>query len=203
MKIIDTTYEQFTKSTLAALAPLVGNTEIRDSKVRQFLTRQLFPEQNIGENESRLPELFQEKEVQAKELPNNANVVILERYDDGEQGFSLESFDTYVCISIEATNDKLKNLFESYYSEHADGSKILDSHMIESKIESLCWSEDGEYDDALKKMTEEVSEFNTNEACEWLLENFDIDELISDDFFGSFLNLDLYKIRYEHSKIMY
>lgn len=206
MKIIGTTYEQFMKSTLNALGPIVGNWDIRDAKVRKFLTRQLFPEQNIGENEHRLHELFQaeeDKPTPVVEKPNAANIVILERYESGEHGNYLESVDTYVCMTTEATNNKLKDLFQNYYSEHADGSKILDAHMVEEKIESLCWDEDGEYDEALQKMNQEVSEFDTNEACEWLLENFEIDELITDAFFGDFLNFDLYKIRYEHSEIIY
>lgn len=203
MKIIGTNYETFFNATKAALAAFVGNDKIASSKVRKVLNLQFYPEQNIGENEHRLPELFQAQEAKEQELPTHANVVMLEHYENDDRGNILERVDTYICVGTDATDNKLKDLFESYYSEHADGSKILDAHMVERKIEALCWDEDGEYDDALDAMTEKVREFSTNEACEWLIENFDIDDLITNDFFGDFLNMDLYRIRYEHSDIQY
>jgi hypothetical protein len=206
MKIIGTTYEQFFKATKAALAPLIGNDEIRDSKLRSFLNRQLFPKQNTAENEHRIPELFQQSEKVVESQPSHACVVILEKYENDDSGNSLVDVDSYICIGTSATNKKLIWLFENFYSEHANGLKILDAHIVESKIESLCEDMriyDEELDAAITKMTDQISEFSDTESCEWLVENFDIDELITDEFFGDFLNADMYRIRYEHSEISY
>lgn len=200
MQINNISYSRFFEATKAAFDKAnIANVQ-RDSVVRRFLNNQLFPNQNVGENESRLKELFSDEKPVAQEtlnLPTHAAVVLLEHYENNEQGNVLQSIDTYVCVGEEAINKKLAELFSFNYPDF-DGERILDSSLVVDEIERIAHDEDDE-----EIITQEICEMSSSEAEEWLLKNVSIDELVSDSFFGDFLNLDTLRIRFEHSEITY
>lgn len=205
MKIIGTDYNSLFAATKAAYERISGNEVKRDSLIRQFLNLQFFPNQHVGENEHRVPELFEDK---AEEKPTRANAVIIDYYDHDERGNqTLDYSNSYICITTEATNRKLRELFVNYYPEHADGEKISEASMVENKIESLAWEEaendEDSFDTIKQRIEDEVREMSVNDASDWLLEHFDIDDLTDDSFFGDFLHCDLHKIRCESCEVFY
>lgn len=210
MKIIGTTYEDFFNATKAAYEAISGNHVQRDALIRKLLNLQFFPNQNIGENEHRIPSLFEDnhEERNTVQLPTQANTVLIDYYDyDDNDNFTLSHSNSYVCMTTEATNKKLLQLFINHYPENADGSKIIDHQMVTDKIEEMAWEQANEDDDEYKsiksKIESEIEEMSVSEACDWLTDSFSIDDLIRDDFFGDFLHNDFHKIRYENCEIFY
>lgn len=200
MQINNISYSKFFEATKAAFDKAnIANVQ-RDSVVRRFLNNQLFPNQNVGENESRLKELFTDEKPAIKEecsAPTHAAVVLLEKYENNDSGNELIGVDTYVCVGEDAINKKLADLFSQNYPDF-DGERILDSSMVIDEIERIAHDVDDE-----ELITQEISEMSSSEVEEWLLKNVDIDELVSDSFFGDFLNLDTLKISYDHTEITY
>lgn len=196
MQIINISYSDFFKATKDAFSASNISSVKRDSIVRRFLNHQLFPNQNLGENESRLSELFiDKKEPEPKET--HATVVMLEHYENNNEGNILVDVNSYVCIGKDAVNKKLAKLFSNNFPDF-DGERMLDSKTITDAIERIALDEN---DEAL--IYEEIAEMSSSEIESWMLKNISIDELTEDSFFGDFLNLDTRKIRYEYSEINY
>ena len=213
MKIIGISLDQFLLNTKTAFSAANISDIKRDSIVRKFLNFQLFPNQNPGENESRLLELFddqseekeKEKNIVMMDLPSHASIVTLSFYEHNDNGSLIFDYhNQFICYGSEAINSKLKSLFESNYPEHADGFFILNSMLITRKIESLSCDSDGLLCESIEnEITKDVNSMSSSEACEWLLSNFTIDDLTDDGFFSDYLHSEMLKISYSHSEVSY
>jgi hypothetical protein len=209
INISGTTYSAFFQQTKAAFEAITGSAlkKGNDAPIRRFLAKQLFPESNIGENEHTLASLFDDKTYQTPiERAYTANVIMVEYYESGSYGDKLESVDSYICVGDEAMNRKLAELFSHHYGDSGTGSNLLNHWAIEEKIEHLA-SDQGDDDKAInrlvKEITEQVRALDASDACDWLLEHFDIDGLTEDEFFGDFLNMNMKKIRIDPSELFY
>lgn len=195
MKIIGISFEQFLENTKSAFSAANISNIQRDSLVRKFLNFQLFPNQNTGENEHRLQELFSE-EVDTSPA-THVIVITFERYEHNSVG-DLRLWDStpFVCGTSEAAEKKLRDLFIDYYPEHAHGEHLLEnSRMVEDFVDRSEDNDEGE-------LTEKVMGMDFDEARDWLLENFSLDDLTDEGFFSDFLSQELYKIRVETAEII-
>ena len=126
------------------------------------------------------------------------SVVMLEMFGTDERGNTMsEGLNTYICISTDAINAKLRYLFSANYPDYS-GQRMLESYYVTETISSLADDEEDE-----EKMIEDIERMSSDEIETWLLENIDIDTLVSDDFFCDFLHAGMLKISYDFTNIDY
>lgn len=204
MNINGISYLDFFKATKSAYELISGSPIKHDSIIRKFLNNQLFPNQCLGENEHRLKDLFLENisksENDNSSMPNQCIVITFNTYDTSEENPTLESHDNFICLNSEAVNKKLRNLFLNNFPDNDGISDTVLSHsLVEDKISDLC---DDDIDE-IEKLNEQLRSLYSDDICQWLLDNFEIDDLISDDFFCEYLWMNQYSISYETSDVFF
>jgi hypothetical protein len=186
IEIKNTSYDDFFTATKCAFEKANIAPIRRDNIIRRFLKHQLFPQGNPGENEHRLPTLFENdslKETSHKE--GTIYIVRVGHYMLDGGSLVLEDIDTYVCASIERAHKEMYSIFERHYPDGQNGERLLGSTVVTNAIEKMA------RDDAeVRKIEEGVAEMDSNEACQWLRDNICIDELFSDSFFSDHLHMN-------------
>jgi len=196
MNIIGITYKQFLSNTKKAFSAANISDVKRDSVIRKFLTHQLFPDQEVGENESRLHTLFDNEETPKRDITRVA-VMTVTNYDSMGGLDIVDSIDSYICVDDDdVVRAKMRELFILNNTENT-GFNIYDHQIIDDYIEDNSHDED----DA-ELIRKELSEMDEIEIENWLLEHIDIYDLLSDDFFLELINLGHTSFQIEYKDVL-
>lgn len=166
----------FIARTKNALEATLGSPIKKERIVRQFLTRQLHGSNKEGQNEHNLAQFFAEStgSEQSTAHPSMCRVVTLTEYEPelASDSLVIENVQHYLCMTDEAVDRTLEDLFRSSFPDH-DGvtDSLMDARLIEDYLEKH---------DEDETLAEELANMPSHEILEWLIETFPIGRLTSD-----------------------
>ncbi|WP_210499491.1 hypothetical protein [Vibrio crassostreae] len=198
LSILGTKYtDELIEHVKAAVSETLSPVK-RDAVVRSLLVRLLG-----ANNEHELESKFIEE---LPEAPKAANIVMFQEFDSEGK---LYSYKQKICTTSDSVNKALSDFFNFNFPDH-DGvaDKVADWHVVEKWIDNQfeCpYNASDELEQRLDKerdeFYEELRDMTNDEICDWLLENIDIFDLTSEDFFCDFLNHGMYKIEVDYVDI--
>lgn len=169
LKIVGSDYKSTLQHTKQCLSETFSPVK-KDAKVRSFLKRFLG-----ADNEHTLPNHF----VSNNQLSNKEQqyVICYNELDDG-----IITDQTFCITSSSRLDDDLKTIFRTrFYVDDYILEQMLSSYLIENYIYDN-GLDDAAFEAELKTMKHET-------LCEWLLQSFELSDLIGDDFYCDVLNI--------------